>query len=85
MVGKHDEKNSGINSLAKCGGCKATGRIIIGSKSDINYRHKRQVWDLFFFFFFFLPISMSNIVSVLDGDSSSLFYANAYLYSFINA
>lgn len=36
MVGKHDEKlDSGISSLAKCGGCKATGRIIIGSKSDI--------------------------------------------------
>lgn len=36
MVGKHDEKlDSGISSLAKCGGCKATGRIVIGSKSDI--------------------------------------------------
>lgn len=35
MVGKHDEKlDSGISSLAKCGGCKATGRIIIGSKSE---------------------------------------------------
>lgn len=36
MVGKHDEKlDSGISSLAKCAGCKATGRIIIGSKSDL--------------------------------------------------
>lgn len=33
MVGKSEEKlDSGISSIAKCGGCKATGRIIIGSK-----------------------------------------------------
>lgn len=47
MVGKHGEKNSGINSLAKCGGCKATGRIIIGSKSDINYRQQTSMGSVF--------------------------------------
>lgn len=64
MVGKHDEKlDSGISSLAKCGGCKATGRIVIGSKSDIIIVNTHSMGSVL--------INVSVILSFLDNDSSN--------------
>lgn len=43
MVGKDEHKlGTGFSSLAKCNYCKATGRIIMGSKSDIQSQNRNS-------------------------------------------
>lgn len=88
MIGKHDEKlDSGISSLAKCSGCKATGRIIIGSKSELRKKKKKIPIKKItaknspgFNPHYLCDASMGDVYGVfffffLDGDSSdSTFY-----------